>query len=135
MKAFRLFILATALATICLFTPQANAQGIDGPALTQTTSLISGTVSLAHEALTSFYAPAGVIAVRSLDSASTPTAVVLVRLFAEAPTSGDLDGSTREKSGVAVRAGETLLLRLDRPRYVGVYASDGASLISAHLVE
>lgn len=61
----------------------------------------------------------------------TPVALCYVKWFATNPSAADLDASTREKTGIALQAGDKILLSTTYPGWIGVDGASGTSHIVA----
>ena len=89
------------------------------------------TGSLSNSAFNTFYAPAGTVTLRALDDGSATATLCYVKWFAAEPSSGDLDASTREKTGVALQEGDTLTWTTESKGWFGVDAATGTSKVHA----
>lgn len=125
------FLGALLLTVVGLLVPVAG-QAAELEITGATDSLTTGVLTVAHNSYGEFYAPAGTIVVRAADDATTATTRAFVRFFAANPSSTDLDGSTREKTGVLLQEGDVITIRLSAPGWIAIDGVTGTSQVTAH---
>lgn len=136
-----------AIGVLAAFPSRVAAAEIE---VEKTQALTTGTTTVAYNAFAAFDLSKGSnttqfaddltngrvkIQIRVLDDTSSSTLCrVYVKVFSETPVSGDLDGSTEQKTGVPVEEGDVLTIT-PSGRYLGVDGNVGTSYLSIVRVE